>query len=379
MKKFRAVRTLPALAAVGALLTMPSLPGAASVTISIGDATFEPPVAVVSPGSTVTWRNDGSTAHAIVGRFCRAPRRLCDDQRSSPTLEPGQSFAIRFPRTGEFEYHDRFNESATGTIVVAAGGRRPPRARGNAEHRYRATISFTAHERFEFTDAGAPPCPTYVGNGERLVQWTARLPTVTYQRLPRFGIELLASPRRPVRTRLTVLRERMDARVDAGVDACSYVDLSCTNNLSGRPLWITFVWAPRETNNRFHVHNQRGRDIGWGESHCGSNAASVFGLPEAVFSALPFAIGAFTHVPQDEVLALATPAEVSRLRAGRSVRVVREFDRRWTDEFYPLFSNNPPRDNSSGTPPGPCDCGWPGNQQIFNLRAKLVITLVPRR
>jgi plastocyanin len=370
---------LSALAAVGALLAMPSLPGAASVTISISDATFEPPVAVVSPGSTVTWRNDGSAAHAIVGRFCRAPRRLCDDQRSSPTLQPGQSFAIRFPRTGEFEYHDSFNESATGTVVVVAGSR-PPRARGNAEHRYRATVSFTAQERFEFTNFGEPSCPPYVGNGERLVQWTARLPNVTYSRFARAGLELLASPNRPVGTRLSVLRERMDARVSIGENPCTYVDLSCTNNLSGKPLWITLSWAPRETQNRFHVHNQRGRDIGWGESHCGSNAAEVFaGLPEAVFSALPFAIGPLAHVPQDQVLALATPAEVRRLRAGRSVRVVREIDRRWADEFYSVFSNNPPRDNSSGTPPGPCDCGWPGNQQIFNLRAKLVITLAPRR
>jgi plastocyanin len=358
--------------AIAIFFGVASIAQAARVTIT--EASFEAPVVVIPPGASVTWRNDDDAAHRITGRFCRAPRTLCGDARSSPMIQPDATFTMRFPRSGEFEYRDAANANMRGSVLVVVRSRRPPRARGNAEHHYRATVTLIVREELEWYDdhwrSTTGPCNNYVGDATRSVRWTARFPNVEYSRFPRFGIEVMSSTRP---ARLQIFSERMDAKrtityetplvtcPDGTTDYAPTYDISCANGLNGKPLRITLAWSPRATGNRWFAHNQRGPAIGWSRRACGSLAACSLPSP------LPFEVHCgFEHFPYDAVLADAKPAEVRALRAGRTVRVVRELDFAWTDGCCPHTLS-------------PKEISGPSPGAVFRFRARLVIVLTPRR
>ena len=77
--------------------------------------TLEPAWLEVTPGTTITWRNDDDERHRIRARD--GPARF-----DSGNLEPGQSFSFSFVAEGTYAYLDeRDKEDAAyhGTIVVA--------------------------------------------------------------------------------------------------------------------------------------------------------------------------------------------------------------------------------------------------------------------
>jgi plastocyanin len=336
----------------------------ASVTVSITDSALKPAVAVVPLGSDVTWRNDGKQPHAIVGPFW-----------ASPDLQPGKTYTVRFPKFGEFRYSDRHSPAVTGTVVVLAGGQstRPPgRARGNAEYRYRATVSLSVREVWTFYSdrwkSTTGTCNAQVGGGLRRVEWTARYPNVRYYRSARF--ELLGSE--PKATSLRLLRESQVSKIAGGppyADVCqdgrtggspmAVHDANCSSNLDGKRLELSFGWSPKFG---FHFHND-GDKVGY--KVCGPNALTPLDVP---FGKLPLELRGWDRVPYDTGSTAATRTEIERLRRGLPVRVERNIDLAYTTDCCQGF--NPRKDQPVGT--------WAGTGAVFHFRAKLVINLVRR-
>jgi len=77
--------------------------------ISIGDNVtgFVPSTITVEVGSTVTWTNQDSKPHKIVG-----------EGFESGTLEYKDTYEKSFSQPGSYEFHDGFNEGMVGTINV---------------------------------------------------------------------------------------------------------------------------------------------------------------------------------------------------------------------------------------------------------------------
>ena len=71
------------------------------------DAGFTPSTIVVAPGTTVIWRNEGSSNHVV--RF--------PDQESF-RIPPGETYRRRFDRSGEFSYVCGIHPSMTGKVIV---------------------------------------------------------------------------------------------------------------------------------------------------------------------------------------------------------------------------------------------------------------------
>ncbi|MFZ6014955.1 MAG: cupredoxin domain-containing protein [Patescibacteria group bacterium] len=77
--------------------------------VSIGDTMtgYVPSTMTVKVGATVTWTNQDSKPHSVVGSGFQ-----------SQTLEYKDTFQRTFNQTGSFEYRDGFNEGVVGTINV---------------------------------------------------------------------------------------------------------------------------------------------------------------------------------------------------------------------------------------------------------------------
>ncbi|MHB8896258.1 MAG: cupredoxin domain-containing protein [Candidatus Geothermincolia bacterium] len=92
--------------------TTPSTtPSGTSSTVSVVDFSFQPATLTVKTGGTVTWKNNGATAHDITFT-----------DFTSGALQPGLSFSHTFNTAGTFPYHCAIHPSMTGTIVVTASG-----------------------------------------------------------------------------------------------------------------------------------------------------------------------------------------------------------------------------------------------------------------
>ncbi|HEX8001116.1 MAG TPA: cupredoxin domain-containing protein [Mycobacteriales bacterium] len=109
-------RTL-ALLAASLLAAVPA--SAAPTTVSMVENEFKPATATVSVGDTVTWRNDGSSAHEVTG----------GDTFKSGNVDPGKSYSWTATKAGTFSYVCHYHESLgmKGTLVVraASGGAAP--------------------------------------------------------------------------------------------------------------------------------------------------------------------------------------------------------------------------------------------------------------
>lgn len=89
---------------------MPRSP-ARSETIAIDDAmTFQPATLEVDRGTTITWRNDSSVAHSVMGEAL-----TFDD---SSLIDPGQSYSATFNTPGTYRYICAPHPFMEGTIVV---------------------------------------------------------------------------------------------------------------------------------------------------------------------------------------------------------------------------------------------------------------------
>ena len=78
------------------------------VSVSIRDGYFDPADITVTPGTTVTWVNEGDLPHMVT-----ADNGLFD----SGMLYPGESYSVWFDGSGTVTYH--CSPSMTGSVTVA--------------------------------------------------------------------------------------------------------------------------------------------------------------------------------------------------------------------------------------------------------------------
>lgn len=109
-------RTL-ALAAASLFAAVPA--SAASTTVSMVENAFKPVTTTVSVGDTVTWRNDGSSAHEVTASAFK-----------SGNVDPGRSYSWKATAAGTYDYVCRYHESQNmkGTLVVRAASGPAPAA-----------------------------------------------------------------------------------------------------------------------------------------------------------------------------------------------------------------------------------------------------------
>src|SRR5207245_11006189 len=84
-----------------------------AVAVTIADFEFRPATLNVGVGATVTWTNDGPSAHTAT-----SDSGMWDTGR----LNRGQSGSYTFTTAGTFTYHCAIHPTMHGTIVVGGGG-----------------------------------------------------------------------------------------------------------------------------------------------------------------------------------------------------------------------------------------------------------------
>ncbi len=80
-------------------------PAADKLKVSMVNFKFDPPVLKIEKGQTVTWTNNDTVPHNVVG-----------DDFSSGTLNPGETFSYTFSKDGKFSYKCSFHPQMTGEI-----------------------------------------------------------------------------------------------------------------------------------------------------------------------------------------------------------------------------------------------------------------------
>jgi plastocyanin len=91
--------------------TPKTTPSTTTGKVSIVDFSFTPASVTVTPGGTVTWTNNGATAHTVTF-----------PDFASPQLQPGQTFSHTFATAGTFSYHCSIHPTMTGTVIVSPAG-----------------------------------------------------------------------------------------------------------------------------------------------------------------------------------------------------------------------------------------------------------------
>ncbi|HEX7118395.1 MAG TPA: cupredoxin domain-containing protein [Longimicrobiales bacterium] len=81
----------------------------AAITITMNDNTFSPQVDTVAVNGTVTWTNQGQSAHTTTSE---------DGDWDSQAVDPGESYDHQFTTAGTYAYECTFHPGMTGTIVV---------------------------------------------------------------------------------------------------------------------------------------------------------------------------------------------------------------------------------------------------------------------
>lgn len=105
------------LTAATACSSSPTTPTPTTMSAMIVSSGFTPNPINVSIGSTVTWTNKDTIAHAIVadnGAF------------SSGALAPDSQFSYTFSSTGTFTYRDSSNRNIVGTVNVSGSSSPTP-------------------------------------------------------------------------------------------------------------------------------------------------------------------------------------------------------------------------------------------------------------
>ena len=78
--------------------------------VVISNFSFTPGTLTVPVGTTVTWVNRDSEAHAVESKDKGFP--------SSPTLEVGKKYSYTFTQAGTYPYYCSIHTYMTGTVVV---------------------------------------------------------------------------------------------------------------------------------------------------------------------------------------------------------------------------------------------------------------------
>ena len=102
-----------ALAFVAAGPRAPSAGAANSAAVQIDNFHYSPPMLVVSPGTTVTWKNDDDSPHSV---------REKDGKFKSSALDTDDTFSQTFTAPGEYEYFCSIHPYMTGKVIVRTAG-----------------------------------------------------------------------------------------------------------------------------------------------------------------------------------------------------------------------------------------------------------------
>ena len=90
--------------------TLPPIqPGGAKVSIS--NFAFDPAALTITTGTTVTWTNNDTVAHNVIGD---------DGSWGSKSLAQNDTFSYTFATAGTYAYHCGVHPSMKGTITVVA-------------------------------------------------------------------------------------------------------------------------------------------------------------------------------------------------------------------------------------------------------------------
>ena len=91
----------------------PSADVAKSASIQIDNFHYSPPMLVVAPGATVTWKNEDDSPHSV---------REKDGKFKSAALDTDDTFSQTFAQPGEYDYFCSIHPYMTGKIVVKPAG-----------------------------------------------------------------------------------------------------------------------------------------------------------------------------------------------------------------------------------------------------------------
>jgi plastocyanin len=87
----------------------PGAPQAQQASVQIKDFEFAPSKVTIKVGGSVTWTNDGSSAHTVTAD---------DGTFDSGQLQKGKTFSRTFDSTGTFSYHCSIHPSMKAQVVV---------------------------------------------------------------------------------------------------------------------------------------------------------------------------------------------------------------------------------------------------------------------
>lgn len=82
----------------------------ATSSVTINNFSFSPAAITVKAGTTVTWTNQDTAGHTVVGDSQGGP--------SSSLLNQGQSYSFTFTAAGTFAYHCGVHPSMVGSVTV---------------------------------------------------------------------------------------------------------------------------------------------------------------------------------------------------------------------------------------------------------------------
>jgi plastocyanin len=366
-RRFRVVwLVLIATALVGAgLRSDPAAGASATVNVSITEQGFSPAVLVIPTGTVVNWRNNGTLPHALSGQV-----------HSPGDLQPGQAYRRRFTTPGEYRYIDGRHPDSAGTVVVIAGSSRPPRAHGNAMHRYSARLKLSVDDQWTYYDpqwqSKTGPCNAQVGSGERLEHLDIHFPNVSYARFASIGVEILHSTARgrfgdsgeTVNSHIAISgASAMAACPNGSTEPAADQPANCYRSFTGKPVRFNLGWGPSATNNRFSFTND-GPAIKPGS--CGSNIIGALTLVGVNGFVLPLnLVGNQVNYEEGETDS-ARVGEVNAIRAGRAFVVARRIELNFTTPCCEGF--NP---GAGGV--------WARTANIHRYSASLTISFTPRR
>ena len=90
-------------------------PEAEGASVEIKNFAFEPKTVTIKVGQIVTWTNQDSAAHTVVG----------DGGIDSGDLSKGKSYSKTFDKEGTFDYHCSIHPQMKGQVIVQKSGVAP--------------------------------------------------------------------------------------------------------------------------------------------------------------------------------------------------------------------------------------------------------------
>lgn len=82
---------------------------ATDVKARITDASFEPAIITIAPGTTVRWTNEGKELHTVTAT---------KGDWTSGDLKVGEEFTATFTQPGTFEYYCKYHKEMKATVIV---------------------------------------------------------------------------------------------------------------------------------------------------------------------------------------------------------------------------------------------------------------------